>query len=71
MNVNELKAEMIRHGDTGETLANVLGISPQTFSKKINDNGAEFNQSEIAAIKSRYDLSPEQLNNIFFASEVS
>lgn len=71
MNINELKAEMVRHGDTGETLADALGITRQTFSKKINDNGAEFNQSEIAAIKTRYNLSPEQLNAIFFADAVS
>lgn len=71
MNINELKAEMVRHNDNGETLAEALGITRQTLSRKMNDRDAEFNQSEIAIIKNRYDLSGERLNEIFFAEKVS
>ena len=71
MNAKELKAEMIRHDDTGETLAKALNITRQTLSRKMNDNGAEFTQSEISIIKERYDLSGDRINMIFFAEKVS
>ena len=72
MNKNFLEAEMKRHGDTGGTLADHLGIARSTFSMKINEtNGAEFTQNEIRKIKQRYDLTPDQVDEIFFAAEVS
>lgn len=66
MNTNKLRAKMALHGDTGGMLAEVLGISQQRFSAKINDNNAEFTQSEIQMIKNRYNLSPEEVDEIFF-----
>ena len=53
-------------GDTGATLANYLGITRSTFSLKLNENGTEFTQSEIAKLKERYNLNAEQLDSIFF-----
>ena len=57
---------MILYGDTNRDLAKYLGISQQSVSSKINENGTEFRQGEIAKIKDRYSLSAEQVNNIFF-----
>ena len=71
MNIKELKVEMIRHGDTGKDLANALGITRQTLSRKFNSNDADFTQSEIAAIQKRYQLSGERVTEIFFAKNVS
>ena len=72
MNKNELEAAMKRYGDTGGTLAAFLGIGRSTFSLKLNEtNGAEFTQREIIAIKSRYALTPEQVDTIFFTEKVS
>ena len=72
MNKNELKAEMLRHGDTGGMLADYLGMARSTFSAKINEtNGAEFTQGEIAKIKFKYDLNAEALDTIFFSQVVS
>lgn len=72
MNTNELRAEMARHGDTGVTLAEYLGIARNTFSAKLNSaNGAEFTQGEISMIKERYNLSAAAIDEIFFATEVS
>ena len=56
---------MILYGDTNRDLAKYLGISQQSVSSKINENGTEFRQGEIAKIKDRYSLSAEQVNNIF------
>lgn len=71
MNKNELEAEMKRFGDTGGSLADFLGMARGTFSNKINENGAEFTQSEIARIKQRYSLTAEQVDLIFFTPKVS
>ena len=49
------------------TLAEFLGKSEQTICNKINENGTEFNQSEIAKIAKRYQLTAEQVVAIFFA----
>ena len=72
LNKNELEAEMKRHGDTGGTLSEYLGIARSTFSAKLNEtNGAEFTQGEIASIKQRYSLSADSVVAIFFAEKVS
>ena len=72
MNKNELEAMMKRHGDTGGTLSEYLGIARSTFSAKINEtNGAEFTQGEIRKIKERYCLSADDIDIIFFSKKVS
>ena len=72
MNKKKLQAKMILFGDTGDTLADFLGINRSTLSYKMNQNkGGEFVQGEIAKIKARYNLTAEELNDIFFADEVS
>ena len=72
MNLNELNACMALFGDTNLRLAEAIGISPQRLSAKRNETrGAEFTQSEIAIIKRRYNLTPEQVDSIFFKQKVS
>lgn len=72
MNPNKLRAVMALHGDNGNILSKVLEISPQAFSAKLNGrNGREFTQSEIQAIKERYNLTAEDVDDIFFGSVVS
>lgn len=71
LNNKLLRSVMILYGDTNRDLAEYLGISQQSVSSKINENGTEFRQGEIAKIKDRYGLSAEQVNNIFFDTIVS
>jgi hypothetical protein len=66
MNVPLLKSVMALHNDTNKDLANYLRITEQSLSNKINERDTEFKQGEIAAIKERYDLSAEQVEQIFF-----
>ena len=66
MNKERLKSVMALHSDTSKGLAEYLGISEQSVSAKINEKGSEFKQKEIAAIKARYNLTPEQIDSIFF-----
>lgn len=67
-----MKSIMVLHGDTGAVLAKAIGMSPQTLSLKINERGgSEFTQGEISKIRERYNLSPEEIDIIFFKEKVS
>jgi DNA-binding transcriptional regulator YiaG len=67
MNKELLRSVMVLNGDTNRDLAEFLDISEQSVSNKINENGTEFKQGEIAAIRQRYNLTADQVTNIFFA----
>ena len=71
MNSKLLRSIMVLHNDTNKTLADFLGKSEQTVCNKINENGTEFTQGEIAMITKKYNLSAEQIFAIFFADKVS
>jgi hypothetical protein len=71
MNAKLFRSLMVLHNDTNASLAKFLGISEQSVSNKINENGTEFKQGEIAKIKSRYNLDSDMLDRIFFADNVS
>ena len=72
MNKNALVSKMKLHGDRQEDLAKHIGISPQRFSAKVNGTGgAEFTQGEICKIKGKYNLTSEEVNEIFFVDDVS
>ena len=62
-----LRSIMVLHGDTNKDLADYLGITEQSISNKINENGTEFKQGEIRLIRSRYNLTSDQVDLIFFA----
>lgn len=66
MNKALLRSIMVLNGDTNKSLAAFLNISERSVNDKINSNGTEFRQSEITAIKDRYNLPPEQIIAIFF-----
>ena len=68
MNKNMLASKMKLYGDTISSLAEHIGIARATLSNKINcTNGAEFTQNEIAMVKEKYNLTPNEVNEIFFA----
>lgn len=62
-----LRSIMVLYGDTSKDLADYLGISEQSASNKINENGTEFKLREIRLIKRRYALTADQVDLIFFA----
>jgi DNA-binding XRE family transcriptional regulator len=67
MNKAKLKSIMALYGDTSKELAKALGITEQSVSSKMNENGSEFKQGEITKIKNRYKLSPADVDVIFFS----
>ena len=71
MNKALFRSFMTLHGDTNKSLAEFLGKSEQTVCNKINENGTEFTQGEIASISKRYNFTAEQIKDIFFTEKVS
>lgn len=68
MKKNLLEAKMKVHGDIQVALAKYIGITVQSFNRKLNGtDGAEFTQSEIKKIIERYNLTPEEVVEIFFS----
>ena len=71
MNKNMFVSKMKLFGDTQESLALALGISLSRLNAKINEtDGAEFKQSEIKFIRNRWKLTPDEVDQIFFATVV-
>lgn len=66
MNSALFRSIMTLHGDTNRDIAILLDITEASVSAKINEKGTEFKQGEIAKIKDKYNLSPEQVDSIFF-----
>lgn len=72
MNENFFKGTVIKNGDTYESLAEYLGISAVTLTRKVRPKyESEFTQDEIRRIKEKYHLTPEEVDEIFFADVVS
>ncbi len=71
MNVRLLESKMKLYGDTNITLAKYLDRTPQALSAKKKGKNGDFTRKEIDMIKDRYSLTPEEIDAIFFAKQVS
>lgn len=61
---------IVANKDTSKGLANYLGISAQTFSRKLNSSGGSaFTLGEVRAIKKKYNLTDIELVSVFFGGE--
>lgn len=65
MNKNKLKALLVYHGDDQKSLSEILGVTEQTISDKINGL-SDFKLGEIRKIIDHYHLTPDQIDDIFF-----
>ncbi|MEG2521288.1 MAG: hypothetical protein RSA49_00230 [Anaerovoracaceae bacterium] len=66
MNKQMLQSLIVLRDFKQENLAKALGISLSRLNAKMNENNAEFTQSEITAIRDRYKLTDKQVGSIFF-----
>lgn len=64
----KLKALLKKNGINQNELADMLGLTYQTISIKMNGH-KDFTQSEIRAIKLILSLTPEEIDDIFFSSD--
>lgn len=67
MNKKAFEIAKLENDDTNKDIAVYLGISEQSVSNKINENGTEFKQGEIAKLAEKWNLSAERIAEIFFA----
>ena len=70
VNVRLLKSKMVLHDDTPDDLAVELGVHRATVYAKMRGD-SDFTVPDIMTIKNRYNLTAEDVDDIFFASEVS
>ena len=71
MNKPLLKSIMALHGDSVPALAKYLGKTAQSVYNKMNECGTEFTQGEISMIATRYEMTAEQVVDVFFNQKVS
>ncbi len=72
MNKKILRSIMILHGDTRNSLAKYLNLTPTSLSYKMNEShGRCFDKAEIEAIAKKYELTSDQITDIFFTDFVS
>lgn len=64
----KLKKVLKEHGVSQNELADLLGLTYQTISIKMNGH-KDFTQSEIRGIKLIFGLTPEEIDDIFFYTE--
>ena len=66
MNKRLLKSKIALHGDTQVALAKDMGIHFSKLNLKMNEYTFRFNEEEIKFIKQRYNLTEEEVQDIFF-----
>lgn len=55
-----------KNGDNMRSVAAFLGRVPATITAYINGGKTDFSRSDIAKLKRRWQLTPEQVDKIFF-----
>jgi len=70
MNAPELRAEIARAGKTYNQCAEVIGISPASFGRKMQGL-TEFKNSEIKTIAAFIGMGLDAVNRVFFDEEVN
>ena len=68
MNKRLFESKMKLYGDNQGDAAAAIGVSESTFSLRLNQvNGCQFKQNDIRIYIKRYNLTPEELIEIFFS----
>lgn len=67
MNMKLLRSQMLMHDDTQVKLAEALGLPQSAISMRMTGK-IDFRQNEMEAIRKRYQLTPDQVVEIFFAN---
>lgn len=70
INTQMLKAKMILNNDDAKDVSSAMNITTATFSAKLN-NKQEFKTGEIETLINRYNLTAEEVIDIFFKKEVT
>lgn len=55
-----------KNSDTMRDVAKIIGVSTTTMSNKLAQKRGDFSRADIAKLKKRWQLTPEQVDKIFF-----
>lgn len=66
MDVALFKYYAAKNGDKMRDIAKSLNKSTTTVSCNLNSNKGDFRRVDIAKLKKRWQLTPEQIDKIFF-----
>lgn len=69
INVERLRRVMKSQGLTNEMVADYIGISRDTFQRRLRNRGATFELMEVWQLVSLLSLSDEEIINIFFSNK--
>ncbi len=70
MNEIKFKQAMLEHHDTQTSLADAMGLPQSAISQRVTGK-VDFRQTEINFIIQRYELTADQVREIFFDRQVS
>lgn len=70
MNEIKFKQAMLEHHDTQTSLADAMGLPQSAISQRVTGK-VDFRQTEINFIIQRYELTADQVREIFFDHQVS
>ena len=68
MNVNVFNSYRALHGQTLEELSGLVGMTRQALHRKLNDS-SDFDVSEIKRFIEVWNLTPDQMYDIFFKEQ--
>ena len=71
MHVRKLKAKMVELGVNVGFLAETLGVDRATLYRKLQNGGENITIKEAKSMGVALQLSPEEVNAIFFDSDVA
>lgn len=71
VNTNKLKGKIIECGMNVSGLAERIGIDKATLYRKMNSGGDNFTIKDASLISIELNLTPEEINSIFFTSDVA
>lgn len=70
MDVALFKYHVMKHGDTMRDVAQTLQVARVTITNKLyGHTGSDFTRADIAKLKSRWQLTNDQVAEIFFCEE--
>ena len=71
VNVDKLRGKIVEQRLTADDIAGMLGMSKNTYYRRINDGGGTFTIDEAGLIAEKLHLTADEFNAIFFADGVA
>lgn len=69
MDVLLFKYYASRNGDTMRDVAAAIKVSAATVSNRLTNKRGDFTRADIQTLKSRWNLTPEQVDKIFLQAD--